>query len=360
MSSRSTIARSKRHSSSRPIRQSDRLPRRSCRNVTSLQAPPVTPTLVRSIRRSNTTTPGTHQWRVGPTADVVVAFDRTPCRLVFWRGTSYVPHWVTENGIWYTNEFNETAGVHGCQEPMSDKQCRFSHVRIVESSDARVVVHWRYALVGNWYEFAHVDELTGWGDWSDEIYTIYPDGTGVRKITLHSSTPNEHEWHEGIVVMGPGQRPEDVLETDAVTDINEEGQFHNFSWLNGPPKSKREPPDANIQVVNTKSKFKPFLAFQSESSPNFQIYNAEVRRDVSIFPWWNHWPTAFDACDGRYAMDADRASHSAITHVYWNACEQTDDSMTKIMLNGVTNDSPEKLARLDTQLGLAAQALDRR
>ena len=67
---------------------------------------------------------------------------------------------------------------------------------------------------------------------------------------------------------------------------------------------------------------------------------------MSIFPWWNHWPTAFDACDGRYAMDADRASHSAITHVYWNACEQTDDSMTKIMLNGVTNDTPEKLARL--------------
>src|SRR5262249_42000753 len=155
----------------------------------------------------------------------------------------------------------------------------------IESNDARVVVHWRYALVGNWYEFAHVDPTTGWGDWSDEIYTIYPDGTGVRKITLHSSSPNEHEWHEGIVVMSPGQRPDDVLNDDAVIAVNEKGETHHFSWADGPPKSRREPEDANIQIINTKSKFKPFLAFLKESSPNFQIYNAEVRKDVCKFPW---------------------------------------------------------------------------
>jgi hypothetical protein len=47
-------------------------------------------------------------WRVGEHADVVVRFDKSACRFVFWRGTSYIPHWVTENGIWYDNEFNET------------------------------------------------------------------------------------------------------------------------------------------------------------------------------------------------------------------------------------------------------------
>ena len=30
-------------------------------------------------------------------------------------------------------------------EPMSDKQDRYSHVRIVENNDARTVIHWRYA-----------------------------------------------------------------------------------------------------------------------------------------------------------------------------------------------------------------------
>ncbi|UCF43556.1 MAG: hypothetical protein JSV99_01105, partial [Planctomycetota bacterium] len=76
-------------------------------------------------------------WRVGGHADVVMRFDESPCRFVFWRGTSYIPHWVTENGIWYDNEFNETWSEKGCHEPMSDKQCRFSHVRVIESSDAR-------------------------------------------------------------------------------------------------------------------------------------------------------------------------------------------------------------------------------
>ena len=90
-----------------------------------------------------------HTWRVGPYADVMVRFDDAGYKFVFWRGTGYIPFWVTENGIWYTNEFNETWGddVMGCAEPMSDKKTRQSHVRIIENNDARIVVHWRYALV---------------------------------------------------------------------------------------------------------------------------------------------------------------------------------------------------------------------
>ena len=97
--------------------------------------------------------------RDGPKPDVVVLFDEHPHRYIFWRGTGFIPHWVTENDIWYTNEFNETwgHGALGCAEPMSDKQGRFSRVRILEQNDARVVVHWRYALVDNRYHFARVD-----------------------------------------------------------------------------------------------------------------------------------------------------------------------------------------------------------
>ena len=112
-------------------------------------------------------------------------FDEVPWRYVFWRGTSYIPHWVTENEIWYTNEFNETwgHGALGCAEPMSDKQTRYSHVRVIENSSARVVVHWRYALIDTRYVFARVDTATGWGDWSDEYHVIYPDGMGYGRST---------------------------------------------------------------------------------------------------------------------------------------------------------------------------------
>jgi hypothetical protein len=66
---------------------------------------------------------------------VVVRFDRAPYWFTFWRGTSYIPHWVTENGIWYDNEFTETfpPGMVGSAEPMSDKQCRLlagAHSRV--------------------------------------------------------------------------------------------------------------------------------------------------------------------------------------------------------------------------------------
>jgi hypothetical protein len=100
---------------------------------------------------------------VGNAADVVVRFDQTPNRLVFWRGTSYIPAWVTENGIWYTNEFDETQipTMPTSAEPMADKQARFSYPRILESSDARVVVLWRYAPVSVNYALVFVDPLTG-------------------------------------------------------------------------------------------------------------------------------------------------------------------------------------------------------
>ncbi|MCX6574751.1 MAG: LamG domain-containing protein, partial [Candidatus Aminicenantes bacterium] len=102
-------------------------------------------------------------WRVGDAADVVVRFDETPNRLVFWRGTSYIPAWVTENGIWYTNEFYETQvpAMATSAEPMADKQALFSHARILESSEARVVVLWRYAPVSVNDDLVNIDPLTG-------------------------------------------------------------------------------------------------------------------------------------------------------------------------------------------------------
>ena len=93
--------------------------------------------------------------RVGPDSDVVVRFDDAPIQLVFWQGNNYVPAWVTENNRWYTDEFMEVYGHPRCPdgedcEPMSDKQVRYSHVRILEeSTPARVIVQWRYALSGS-------------------------------------------------------------------------------------------------------------------------------------------------------------------------------------------------------------------
>jgi len=83
-----------------------------------------------------------------------------------------------------------------------------------------------------------------------------------------------------------------------------------------------------------------------DSDPVFDMYAGELRRDVSMFPWWNHWPTAQKPSDGRYAMDSDLASHSSLSHCNWKAYSQTEHSMTKIMLNGLTAKAADELVPL--------------
>ena len=287
--------------------------------------------------------------RVGPDSDVVVRFDEAPIRFVFWQGTNYIPAWVTENGKWYTDEFMETGGKPGCPdgedcEPMSDKQNRYAHVRILESSNARAVVHFRYGLCEvEHYICANPDPYTGWTDWGDEYYTIYPDGVAVRKQVLWTSNFNTwHEFQETIIINPPGTRPEDNISTDALTFANMKGQTATYSWLK-PPTVIDRPEDANIQMVNLKSKWKPF-DIVSPVNPMIKTYTGE--KSYSIFEWWNHWPVAQVKSSGISAVAPDRPSHSSLSHIEGQPYAKTSDSMTKITLVGLTNQPASTLAFL--------------
>jgi hypothetical protein len=299
------------------------------------------------------------RWRVGDHPDVVVRFDNEAYRFVFWRGTNYVPCWATAEGIWYTNEFNETwgNGIVGCGEPMSDKHCAYSHVRIIESNDARVVIHWRYALVDVYGDRPRKDPVSGWTDFSDEVYTIYPDGTGTRKITLHSTQPlDAHEFQETMVVLQPGQAPEDVWDAKAITMANMAGDECTYDWTGGAPLAIDKPDFANIELVNLKTETKPFLIVspgkcltrrgQVSDRPVFPVYRHEIQ-PPRIFPWWNHWPTAEIPSDGRHAVAADRASHASVSSgMEWEDYEVTATSRTRVMLHGLTRQNARDLVPL--------------
>jgi Concanavalin A-like lectin/glucanases superfamily len=299
------------------------------------------------------------RWRVGDHPDVIVRFDHEDYRLVFWRGTNYIPCWASAEGIWYTNEFNETwgHGATGCAEPMSDKHCAYSHVRIIENNDARCVIHWRYALVDVMGVRPRKDPVTGWTDWTDEIHIIYPDGTGTRKITLHSTQPlDPHEFQETIMVLGPGQTPGDVVEAEALTMANMRGEEHTYSWAGGAPAVIDKPDKCNIQLVNSKSATRPFLIVSDKNClkrnlepsdrPVFPVYRNEIRAP-QLFPWWNHWPTAELPSDGRYAEAADRAAHSSLlTGMEWEDYEVTPTSRTRVHLQGLTRKKAKELVPL--------------
>lgn len=296
--------------------------------------------------------------RVGPDSDVVVRFDRSPSRLVFWQGTNYIPAWVTGDDKWYTDEFLETWG-SGCPaggdcEPMSDKQERYSHVNILESDDARVVVHWRYALAEvEQYLGAWRDPRTGWFDWADEYWTVYPDGIAIRKQVLHSSDlERTHEWQETIVLHQPGRRPEDDINWDAITLGNMQGETKTYTWQpkaagefgtpNG-PAAVTGPADPNMQLVNIKSEWKPFQIVAPEGA-SANIYFDEPT--YFSFECWNHWPVAQIASSDRPCVTDDRASHSSLSHLYWNDYARDADSETKILMDGLTTMTMSQLLPL--------------
>ena len=255
-------------------------------------------------------------WRFSDHPDVVVEFDESPNKFIFWRGTSYIPMLVNDKGQWYSNEFNETwnkSGGKGCQEPMSDKEAYTNHIRILENTPARTVVHWRYPLLDVNHVIANYNDTTGWGDWSDWYYYIYPDGIAVKSMRLWTHGHRNHEWQESMGIFGPDQHPEDIINTrEALTMLNLKGEKATYNWINNPPDNVKDPKEQCIQYINYKGQYKPVTIGDFTRS---DVYGGELT-DYSVFPTWNHWPVAQMPSDGRYASYPDRMSVSSLTHVF--------------------------------------------
>lgn len=278
-------------------------------------------------------------WRIGDYSDIVVTFNK-PIRMVFWHGTSYGACYVTENEKWMgdqsleSNEWmddqkfdsiNPLPDKWGCAEHMSDKRCLYSNVKIIENNPARVIVKWRYNPCYITYGQAHVDELTGWGDWAEEYFVIYPDAVAVRHQVLWTSrwgvvanTANWpapgvpwHQFQETIFFNQPGTRPEDNVEDGALSLANSEGNSYTFQWrtkisdVEQKKAGRTKVPNANIQLTNLKSDYKPFIIFEPGST-----IDPWVGRE---FAFWNHWPVAQIPSDGRVAITKDRPGHTSLS-----------------------------------------------
>ena len=279
-------------------------------------------------------------WPVGDDMDVVVQFDENPAKLVFWRGTRYSACWLTENGRWMADQSRETGNnwflsrgtreemPTGCIEHMSDTQCRSSRVKIIENNDARCVVNWQYLQMDVKFRQQDVPNQSGFGEWGNEYYYVYPDGVAVRALK-----PGYGGWQETIFLNEPGTRPEDNIELEACTLVNMDGESRSYSWEHGYPAFDLD--DAVIQLTNLKAKFRPFMIFREGSG--FAVFNLEVRPEYSNFPWWNHWPVAQVISDGRSASAPDRAAHSSLS---WG------DPKGEAALYGATDQPAESLVAL--------------
>jgi hypothetical protein len=288
-------------------------------------------------------------WRFSDHPDIVVTFDELPTRFIFWRGTGYIPMLVNEKGQWYSNEFNETwgtAGGHGCQEPMSDKESFTNHARIIENTDARVVVHWRYPLVDVQYLIANYNKESGWGDWSDWYYYIYPDGMATKIMRLWTHGQRNHEWHESMAILGPNQHPEDIINAGAtVTMVNLDGELMEYSWKNGPPQNVEEPVDKVIQHIDYKAEYDPVTIGEFQGS---DVFGGGVT-SYAVFPTWNHWPAGRMPSDGRYARYPDRSASSYLTHLHLPTSDEVFGDrpfQEKVLMEGMFKEDPLELIPL--------------
>jgi len=249
-------------------------------------------------------------WRVGPDADIVVKFDESPVRVVFWRGTQYSPAWVSEKNLWMSDQSVEGFNEGYTYEHMNDKQNRYSHVRILENTDARVVVHWRYALVNVANEFWNMTERLGNGAWVDEYYYLYPDAAGVRHVSWnHDTLGKPVQFQESIVLTHPGQIEGDVINPDYAIVGNLKGETQTLSYVENPvnPSTKTFPADLSIQMHNFKSQYKPFIVFEPGDRMG-QLREMDIRA-LSQPSSSDHWPVAQILSDGRTGQAADMPGH---------------------------------------------------
>jgi hypothetical protein len=292
-------------------------------------------------------------WRVGDHPDVVVGFDEGPYKMVFWHGTSYNNNLVTENGRWLAHQSAETGSdaTIGCCEHMSDKHCRYSHVRVIENHDARVVVHWRYTLNDILYQIVY-EASDGWGVWADQYYYIYPDGAAALHIIVHGMDEPPSLLSPQLLNQ-PGERAEDNISVEAITVANMDGQSRTYNWEKWPSSGRvrsrffNELPNQNICVFNLKSNYKPFHIYEPGTLIIPYGGGGPPRNKLSRFHIWNHWPVAQIPSDGRGVRALDRVSSSEITSPEPPMNLRPEDGAYEArLIQGLTNKPIEELLPL--------------
>jgi hypothetical protein len=143
-------------------------------------------------------------------------------KFVFWSRANFVPVWHLSEQLLFSYQFLETwgGGGDGCYEPMSDRLLRWSRVEVVHDNPVRKVIRWRYVLCDPDYRVPDDEHGTDLPE-VEELWTIYPDGTALRRMTyfpkLDTQFRNWHEVMEMIAIAGTRTVPSQHLNSPALT-----------------------------------------------------------------------------------------------------------------------------------------------
>jgi hypothetical protein len=298
--------------------------------------------------------------------DVVVSLPGGT-RFVFWRGSSYVPFWAGTHNTAFTYEWAETRppadGFVDSVEPLMDKELRYGRVEIVESTEARVHVRWRYQSCDFTYKV--------WGDWAVEDFYFYPDGFGTRVVTLTSTPGREYELLEFIVLTSRSTYPFSVLPANLVDVLFLDGPKRSlqFPFLEPADSENLKPRDvpALWRIRLHKDEQKAAISFSPrETHQPHGVYRAFSDRHQLVTPvyWGSHWPLARGKTTGRGIDDGihKTPAHNSIMTWAYDRRPRPLESRTEDMVDtlgkkrsmhvgryawliGMTDDSDERLLK---------------
>jgi hypothetical protein len=230
--------------------------------------------------------------------DTLFPFSGQDKKFVFWDQANFVPVWYMNESMLYSYEFTETwgGGSVGCHEPMSDRNLRYSKVEIIEDNIVRKVIHWSYVLIDPDYKTPDDGKGVQLPE-VDEYYTLYADGSIIRKIKytpkLDTDFRKWHELTELIVIAGNNQRPKDFMENPALSVYEIGSSVQNFYPLGQYKYSNNYKLGATALIAHFKNEPDAFNVFSDES--RFSETFANYQLDYKI-EWHNldlnfgHWP----------------------------------------------------------------------
>lgn len=228
-------------------------------------------------------------------------------QFVFWRGANYMPWWEMDQLAMCPQGMEAWGGGgQGCNEAMQDRECRYSRVELLESSPARAVVHWRYAL-GDAHYFIYNNE------WVDEYYVIYPDGTGVRQVKLWATSDARHQVFDAIMIKPPGTRTAQLFEGPVATLAQLDGKRIAMQTQDRESYAAflRDGKDF-IAEFHFRDRLHPFVVFSFRDDLMPGVARGMVSVNRTLFQnadQRGHWPLSRFAIDGYNSVGLDGPTH---------------------------------------------------
>jgi len=280
---------------------------------------------------------------------VEVHFDLLPVKMRF--SMPCYPSMVTENNIHFSNGWTETYDPKASSscEVLWDRDARYARMWVESQNEARIVVRVRAAISDPDGYIGHSDIPSGSpygkGDWTDEWYYIYPDGTHTRHVRIYSGVAGKsltvtdqlfdgtpasreippmvvHEFQEDFIFGLDGHIPTDDIDKAPITLIYPDGTHKTFSY-EPYPKDFGDFILANIKVVNTKSKYKPFTISMPYGIEN-ETYPPEGELPFVFQTWGGH--------------DGEGYSTSLGHTLNWWHFRRTDNILEQVYLSGFVTD----------------------